>query len=43
MTEYPEGDFWERSAIMSTYSRAVFGKEGAVAKISGPSSVKSKY
>jgi len=43
MTEYPEEDFWKKSAIMSTYVRATFDKEGAVAKISGPSSVKSRY
>ena len=43
MTEYPEEDFWKKSAIMSTYVRASFDKEGAVAKISGPSSVKSRY
>jgi opine dehydrogenase len=43
MTEYPEEDFWKKSAIMSTYSRAPFDKEGAVAKIAGPSSVKSRY
>jgi opine dehydrogenase len=41
--EYPEEDFWKKSAIMSTYSRAAFDKEGMVAKISGPSSVKSRY
>ncbi|MBA7706820.1 Opine dehydrogenase [subsurface metagenome] len=43
MLEYPEEDFWKKSAIMSTYFRAAFDKEGAVAKISGPSSVKSRY
>jgi opine dehydrogenase len=43
MIEYPEEDFWKKSAIMSTYARASFDKEGAVAKISGPSSVKSRY
>ena len=43
MLEYPEEDFWKKSAIMSTYFRASFDKEGAVAKISGPSSVKSRY
>ena len=43
MTEYPEEDFWKKSAIMSTYSRAPFDMEGAVARISGPSSVKSRY
>lgn len=43
MLEYPEEVFWNKSAIMSTYFRASFDKEGAVAKISGPSSVKSRY
>lgn len=43
MTEYPEEDFWKKSSIMSTFSRAVFDKEGATAKISGPSSVRSRY
>jgi opine dehydrogenase len=43
MLEYPEEDFWQKSSIMSTYFRAAFDKEGAVAKISGPSSVKSRY
>jgi opine dehydrogenase len=43
MIEYPEEDFWKKSAIMSTYTRVFFDKEGAVAKISGPSSVKSRY
>jgi len=43
MIEYPEEDFWKKSAIMSTYSRAAFDKEGAIAKISGPSSLKSRY
>ncbi|MFO7773265.1 MAG: NAD/NADP octopine/nopaline dehydrogenase family protein [Dehalococcoidia bacterium] len=43
MLEYPEEDFWGKSTIMSTYFRAPFDKEGAVTKISGPSSVKSRY
>jgi opine dehydrogenase len=43
MIEYPEEDFWKKSAIMSSYTRASFDKEGAVARISGPSSVKSRY
>jgi opine dehydrogenase len=43
MIEYPEEDFWKKSAIMSTYARAAFDKEGMVAKISGPSSLKSRY
>jgi opine dehydrogenase len=43
MNTYPEEDFWKKSAIMSTYTRAAFDKEGCVAKISGPASVKSRY
>lgn len=43
MIEYPEEDFWKKSTIMSTYSRAVFDKEGATARISGPSSLTSRY
>jgi opine dehydrogenase len=43
MSTYPEEDFWKKSAIMSSYARAVFDKEGCVAKISGPASVKSRY
>jgi len=43
MLDYPEEDFWKKSTIMSTYFRATFDKEGAVTKISGPSSVKSRY
>jgi len=43
MLEYPEEDFWKKSAIMSTYFRTSFDKEGAVSRISGPSSVKSRY
>lgn len=43
MLKYPEEDFWKKSSIMSTYFMAPFDKEGAVAKISGPSSVKSRY
>jgi opine dehydrogenase len=43
MNEYPEEDFWRKSSIMSSYSRAPFDKEGAVMTISGPSSVKSRY
>jgi len=43
MIEYPEEDFWKKSAIMSSHVRASFDKEGAVAKISGPESVKSRY
>ncbi len=43
MLKYPEEDFFKKSTIMSSYSRAPFDKEGASAKISGPSSVKSRY
>jgi opine dehydrogenase len=43
MAEYPEEDFWKKSAIMSTHARAAFDKEGMVAKISGPASVRSRY
>ena len=43
MNEYPEEDFWKKSTIMSTYSRAIFDKEGSTARISGPSSMKSRY
>jgi opine dehydrogenase len=43
MLEYPEEDFWKKSSIMGTHFRAAFDKEGVVAKISGPSSLKSRY
>jgi opine dehydrogenase len=43
MAEYPEEDFWKKSAIMSTHARAAFDKEVMVARISGPSSVRSRY
>ncbi|MFH0914295.1 MAG: NAD/NADP octopine/nopaline dehydrogenase family protein [Chloroflexota bacterium] len=43
MLEYPEDDFWRKSAIMSSYFRAAFDKEGLVARVSGPSSLKSRY
>lgn len=43
MNTYPEEDFWKKSAIMSSYARAIFDKEGCVAKISGPASVNSRY
>lgn len=43
MLEYPEEDFWKKSSIMGTHFRAAFDKEGIVAKISGPSSLKSRY
>jgi opine dehydrogenase len=43
MLEYPEESFWSKSTIMSVYFKAAFDKDGAVANISGPSSVKSRY
>lgn len=43
MLEYPEEDFWKKSTIMSTYFRAFFDKDGAAAKISGPSSLTTRY
>ncbi len=41
--EQPEENFWRKSAIMSTYFRAAFDKEGLVASISGPSSMNTRY
>jgi len=43
MLDYPEEAFWSKSTIMSVYFKAPFDKEGAVANISGPSSMKSRY
>jgi opine dehydrogenase len=43
MLEYPEESFFSKSQIMSVYFKASFDKEGAVAKISGPSSLKDRY
>jgi len=43
MLEYPEESFWSKSTIMSVCFRAAFDKEGTVANISGPSSMKSRY
>lgn len=43
MLEYPEEAFWSKSTIMSYYFRAPFDKEGLVARISGPSSMKARY
>jgi len=43
LLEYPEESFWSKSAIMSVYFKAPFDKEGIVANISGPSSMKSRY
>jgi len=41
--EYPEESFWAKSTIMSFYFKAPFDKEGVIANISGPSSMKSRY
>ena len=43
MLEYPEESFWSKSTIMAVCFRAAFDKEGTVANISGPSSMKSRY
>ena len=43
MLEYPEESFFSKSQIMSVYFRASFDKEGAVANISGPSSMMDRY
>ena len=43
MLEYPEEAFFSKSQIMSVYFRASFDKEGAVANISGPSSMTDRY
>jgi opine dehydrogenase len=43
MLEYPEEAFWSKSTIMSYYFKAPFDKEGLVARISGPSSMKARY
>jgi len=43
LLEYPEESFWSKSAIMSVYFKAPFDKEGTVANIAGPSSMKSRY
>lgn len=43
MLEYPEESFFSKSQIMSVYFRASFDKEGAVANISGPSSMNDRY
>lgn len=43
MLGYPEESFWSKSTIMSVYFKAPFDKEGTVANISGPSSMKSRY
>jgi opine dehydrogenase len=43
MLHYPEEAFWSKSTIMSYYFKAPFDKEGVVARISGPSSMKARY
>ncbi|MCL0092775.1 NAD/NADP octopine/nopaline dehydrogenase family protein [Dehalococcoidia bacterium] len=43
MLEYPEESFWSKSTIVSVYFKAPFDMVGTVAKISGPSSMKSRY
>jgi len=43
LLEYPEESFWSKSTIMSVYFKAPFDKEGTVANIAGPSSMKSRY
>jgi opine dehydrogenase len=43
MLEYPEESFLSRETIMSYYFKAPFDREGRVASISGPSSVKGRY
>jgi len=43
MLEYPEESFLSKETIMSYYFKAPFDREGQVANISGPSSVKGRY
>ncbi len=43
MLEYPEEAFFSKSTIMSYFCKAPFDKEGLVARISGPSSMKARY
>jgi len=43
MLEYPEESFLSKETIMSYYFKAPFDREGRVANISGPSSVKGRY
>jgi opine dehydrogenase len=43
MLEYPEESFLSKETIMSYYFKAPFDREGRVANISGPSSVKARY
>jgi opine dehydrogenase len=43
MLEYPEESFRSKETIMSYYFKAPFDREGRVAGISGPSSLKARY
>ena len=43
MLKYPEESFLSKETIMSYYFKAPFDREGRVANISGPSSVKARY
>ena len=43
MLEYPEESFLSKETIMGYYFKAPFDREGRVANISGPSSVKARY
>jgi opine dehydrogenase len=43
MVEYPEEAFYSKSTIMAYYCKAPFDKEGLVAQISGPSSMRERY
>jgi opine dehydrogenase len=43
MLEYPEESFLSRETIMGYYFKAPFDREGRVANISGPSSMKGRY
>jgi len=43
MLEYPDNSFWSKDTIMSYYFKAPFDRQGIVANISGPSSVKARY
>ena len=43
LLECPEESFWLKSTIMSVYFKAPFDKEGTVANITEPSSMKSRF
>jgi opine dehydrogenase len=43
LLEYPEESFWLKSTIMSVYFKAPFNKEGTVANMAEPSSMKSRF